>query len=1012
MRILVIYKLYFISCFLNLLSGFCAQAAMTENLVDDLGFELGVSGFIPNQLGTSVALTRVNPIAGTQSLLIGTQGYGDSVLWQGKNLSSYPVKYASRYIVNVSLRNTQTSSSTIQICAMADYVSGSPARACKTVLGTLGDKGNIRVSLSLNSARELARVRLGIFQEGSTPLIGVMIDSFSAQLSYSSASSAFSTSRASSSLSSSINFSQANSSLNPSSIAMSSVTSSIFGDNLMEDPGFESGFSNFQPNQNGTTVNLDRVNPLAGMQSLVIGTQGYGDSILWAGKEFSNNNIRSALYKIKARIAVRTASGSAVSFCAMVDYVEGNYLSNCTSVSGSLGDKGIVEANLNLDNTRALQRVRIGIFQEGSDPLRDIFIDDVSAQLEGVFVDNTASSQQFSSASVSTPASSGQTSSRNNSFASISSTGSSVAGTPYPGFTYQLPTVRPYISLNDFTYTSPTHPAYIRLKGEVDDAVLVTEQQPATATYEQLVSALNSNHYGYSATDSVVMYRLTGNTNYILQAVRMTDLLVASEEARIQSGALPLPRVAGDSYLEVGFYIEQVALAYDYGYPFLTETQRNRWSAYVDQALYNLWHHNSAYWGNVSRPWTGWSVNDPGNNYYYSFLKATQLWALATQDNNLIQFLQTQKYTQLVPFFSRFVGGGSREGTGYGTAQGSLFEDYRYWKSSTTEDLSALSSHARDTIDYWIYATVPTFDFYAAIGDQSRSSMPRMFDYQRKLMQETVALNLGTSAAARGTWWLNRIKVTDGGAGTLQGRMRYNYNFRFDLLASEPQEQAPTALMYDANAAGIIFARSDWTTTASWMSFVAGIYDQSHAHQEQGGFSFYKNAWLSINSNVYSNSGINQGTDVHNVIRFVANNGNGETIRQYESESTKIVSDDGNLLQIRADLSPTYAPRSQEVARWTRELDYNRSLHRLTIRDTCVVGSQIKPIWQLHVPSQPLVQADGSVLAGNLKITSLSTVTNVNIVNMGNLSNQFNAGYRLELTNDAGCEFNVQLDAI
>ncbi|MEP7311012.1 MAG: putative Ig domain-containing protein [Pseudomonadota bacterium] len=591
----------------------------------------------------------------------------------------------------------------------------------------------------------------------------------------------------------------------------------------------------------------------------------------------------------------------------------------------------------------------------------------------------------------------------------ITVTASSGSGTgTYPGYTYSLPTVRPFISLSHYDSGSLTSAAFLRLKAQADGAVTVTNNQSSSVTYDQLVTALNSAHYGYSTTDSVILYRLTGDPKYIQQAIRMVDLFVTSENAKITAGAVPV--IAHDSYLEVGFYMEQLALAYDYGYNLLSPTQRSTWAAFAEQTIFNVWNYNTASWGGVSRPWTGWSVNDPGNNYFYSFLKATQLWSLASQNMTWITYLQTQKYTLMVPFFSALTGGGSREGTGYGTAMGNLFEDYAYWKGSTGEDLSAYSTHARETIDYWIHATVPTFDYFASIGDQSRSAMPIMFDYQRKLMELAVALYPATAQGRRGTWWLNRAKVTDGGSGTLVGRMRYNYDFRYDLLTAASSEEAPTSLLYNATGTGALFARSDWTTSASWMHTNAGYYDQSHAHQDQGSFSFYKNGWLSITSNVYSNSGINQDVDVHNVIRFMSG---GNAIGQTESVSSKTVTDNGGVVQISETLTPAYANSGGRVSSWLRELTYERATHRLSVHDYCTVSSGTTPVWQLHVPVQPVLQSDGSYLAGSLRITPVTPATpTVNIVNMHTLSSDFSSGYRLELTGPVGsCEFSVDLRA-
>lgn len=718
---------------------------------------------------------------------------------------------------------------------------------------------------------------------------------------------------------------------------------------------------------------------------------GYGDSVLWTGREWTElSGRRSSLYTVAARVRMTSQSSSALRLCAMVDYATGGDASDCTSISATAGDKGIISVTLPLDPLRDLERVRLGLFQEGGAALSNVLIDDVSAVLAGVTLSATPPPGPGPGPGPDpTPP-------------------PTPPGTPYPGYTYHLPTQRPFISLDDFNAASRSGDAFLRLKAQVDDAVNVTNALPPSATYEQLVSALNAGHYGYSAVDSVLMFRLTGELKYIDQALRMADLFIASENRKIAAGTQP--EIAGDSYLEVGIYLEQVALAYDYGYTRLSAQQRAVWEAYASQTLNNVWNPGSASWGGVSRPWSGWSINDPGNNYYYSFLKATKLWTLATQNPIWISFLQQNKFTQMVPFFSQLNGGGSREGTGYGTAMGSLFENYRYWKSSTGEDLSALSPHARDTIDYWIHATVPTLDYYASIGDQARMSMPLMFDYQRKLVEEAVALNPDTDAGRRGAWWLNRIKVTDGGGGSVQGRMRYNFNYRYDLLAQGGTEQAPTSLTYDASGVGALFSRSDWTTSGSWISLVAGVYDQSHAHQDQGSFSFYKNNWLAVTSNVFSHSGINQGVELQNIVRFETS---GAAIGQNNVTLAKSISDSPDLLQVTANLTPAYAQHAQQVTNWVRTLEYRRSTHTLKVRDQCSVAQGVQAVWQLHVPNRPAVQADGSIVAGGLRIKPLTPAApTISVVDMHALSSEYGDGYRIELRAASGCEFLVELQAL
>jgi len=154
--------------------------------------------------------------------------------------------------------------------------------------------------------------------------------------------------------------------------------------NLIEDPGFETSMSNFEPNQSGTSVSITTVNPISGTRSLVVGTAGYGDSVLWNGVDMSSfATKRYSQFTSSARIRTTVASASNISLCALVYYVNGQGLNNCTEVSGSVGDKGTVALNFPLNNSLDLDTVRIGIFQEGSAPLSGVLLDDVSVVLVG-----------------------------------------------------------------------------------------------------------------------------------------------------------------------------------------------------------------------------------------------------------------------------------------------------------------------------------------------------------------------------------------------------------------------------------------------------------------------------------------------------------------------------------------------------------------------------------------------------------------------------------------------------
>ncbi len=732
--------------------------------------------------------------------------------------------------------------------------------------------------------------------------------------------------------------------------------------NLVADPQFDIGESGFEAQDASSLVARTEINPLEGASSLRMLITQYGNNLWWV-HNFSGG--RASSLKVSAHLRVDAATSSDLQFCAMAYYQDGTTGLSCTAVSGTQGDHGTVSATLPLDSAKPLETVRIRMYQEGSEPFAAtldaafVCLDVVAPPAEDPDDPDDPEDPEDPDDPVTCPAPS--------------------PTTVYPGFTYQLPTVRPYLSLTPFTSADPSSSAFIQFKAGVDDALA------------------GGPPYAYSAVHSVIMYAKSGNTAYLLDAIDRVDQFVIQAEGAIAAGNAP--PIAGDSYLEVGWYIEQLALAYDFGFDYLTPEQRQRWTRFGDQAIHNVWHPNEAAWDSQPHPWTGWSICDPGNNYHYSFLRATMMWGWARQDLDLLNFLQTQKFPQLVDYFAAVPGGGSREGTGYGTAQKNLFENYVYWKAATGEDLANVTAHTRETIDYWINATVPTLDRFAPIGDQSRSSIPELYDYHENLVHTAVALNPGTPQSARGNWWLQNNSVN----GPI-----HHFNAAPYLLPYPDAPVAPTALTYHASGAGVFFARSNWTTSSAWVSFVAGKYDQSHAHQDQGSFTFFKNDWMAVTSNIWSHSGINQGVEVHNVIRFERSDGT--VIPQNTSEtvqSSLVETSAGGTQSASANLSNAYSRNSSLVQSWTRDIQLTGDTLRVT--DQCTVAPGVVPVFQINVPVEPVRQENGEFFAGNLRITPLQPVAAWNFVQMP--APEFGSGWRIDLYAETGCSFNVELRA-
>lgn len=541
----------------------------------------------------------------------------------------------------------------------------------------------------------------------------------------------------------------------------------------------------------------------------------------------------------------------------------------------------------------------------------------------------------------------------------------------------------------DLSQVDTTSSAYLRFKTMVDNVVNG-----------------GSRPYGFSGVDAAYMYQITKSQIYCPLVVRIAEEQVAAAEAAIAAGGRP--EVSGDSYLEVGPMISDVAVAYGWCNSHLTAAQRSRFSNYANQTLYNVWNYQSATWGGRSYPWSGWSVNNPGNNYYFSFIRATMYWALAANNQQYLDYLRNVKLPPIVSYYSSLAGGGSREGTGYGTAHMNLFHVYKVWRDSTGQDLANQSTHATDTIRYWVHATVPTRERFAPIGDQARDAEAYLFDYHRTLVLEARDLSTNAADRALASWWLNHISVS---------RMSQAFNFKFDLLPAGTSGALPSeGLIHYGQGTGHLFARTSWETNATWMSMVAGPYSESHAHQDQGSVSVYKNGWLAVTPNILSHSGINQETDIHNIVRFVRS---GVTIRQVSHDdilpsntSTLSILSRNNVtgeFTAEANLTPAYNGNSA-IQSWRRSVAFvNEGSERvINIRDQMQVTSDTQAIFQMHTIAQPVVNGT-TVVAGGMTLTVLSPANaQISVVSMA--GGDYSGGYRIEVRGSQ-TEYRVQIRA-
>ncbi|MGE5185159.1 MAG: hypothetical protein ACM31C_23985 [Acidobacteriota bacterium] len=508
--------------------------------------------------------------------------------------------------------------------------------------------------------------------------------------------------------------------------------------------------------------------------------------------------------------------------------------------------------------------------------------------------------------------------------------------------------------------------------------------------------------WGFETWNAALLGQLTGDPKYCAKAIATVDQQVSDAEASIASGVKPA--IASDSYLDVGPMLADLTLTYDWCFDTVTAAQKTRWLAYANQAVWNVWNNNQAQWGGQSMPWSGWAVNDPSDNYYYSFLQATMLLGLAEMgddpagDTWITQFRQTKMLDQLVPTFdSDLVGGGSREGTGYGTAMMRLFWLYDFWYATTGEKLAVKTPHTRASMLAMMHQIVPTLDRFAPTGDQSRDSTASMFDYQRNYLQELVHLFATDSLAPRVATLLADCSVP-----VMGSQFMAVDDFLYDNADVSVGSMAGGTAYY-APGIGELYARSGWDTHATWMNLIAGPYTEGHAHQDQGSLLVYKDGWLAYDAVVDSHSGLRQEPDAHGLVRVTQN---GSTVGQQIGNASQMVAlhSGTGWLYAAADITPMYT--GSAVSRMQREIVYLQP-DTIVVYDRVTSASGTQQVWSLATPKQPSISGSTATITGThalhvQRLAPASATSSVFNYATQDPSGDYSGGFRLDETAAGG----------
>ena len=490
----------------------------------------------------------------------------------------------------------------------------------------------------------------------------------------------------------------------------------------------------------------------------------------------------------------------------------------------------------------------------------------------------------------------------------------------------------------------------------------------------QMADATGNYAYNFQAYFAALMFRLTDDQTYAQYAHDWVMENLTAEETLIAAGANP--RIAKDSYLEIGGELGDMLLVLDWCRDKFSPTEIERIITFGNQAVNNVWNHLGASWNGRNAPWSGWSVDNPSNNYFYSFIQATMLMGLVTYGDNpqaqkhLNTFYSDKVKILMARTFARDLpGGGSREGTGYGMSIRSLWKIYMMWEKSTGVNITDVSTHTINSAYWMLHSMVPGGKFMTPLGDHARESTGAFYDYHRELLLGLLPLH-PTDAGARAA----RSMLVD--SGYLQ--MRNSFNFVADFLYEEAAI-APlpmTALypaFYDAGT-GHISARTGWDAGATYVHQNAGPFTESHAHRDQGHFVIWRHGWLLDDANIRSSSGLSLEEFNHNVVRYVGPSGVVTQVVSASPSEVLALFDNAHFHYAVTDSTPVYSGKA-EVIKSQRELVFIKP-GCVVVFDRAVVNApSVARVFTMNMSTAPSIAGHTFVLNkpdANMSVTRVA----------------------------------------
>ena len=395
--------------------------------------------------------------------------------------------------------------------------------------------------------------------------------------------------------------------------------------------------------------------------------------------------------------------------------------------------------------------------------------------------------------------------------ASFASSGGPVAGCTLPRGTATTPVI------------SSTHPKVLLNHAATKSCLqqLLTSGAPSATRFKTMVDnqMAGGDYYGFEPWYAALMYQVTGEQRYATYAIAQTDALVAAEEALIAANQradgrrrqLPLRR-RRRSATSRSSTTGATSL--------LTPTQRTRWLAYANQAVWNVWNHRA---GQVGQHHL--SPGAAGRSTTRRTTTTTRSCARPCCSASPARARTRRRRpgsTSSAPRRSRT--SSSRPSTATSPAAARARARATAWRCGTCGSCTTGGSgppasasptrtpHTLASMAHMMHSIVPTLDRLAPIGDHARDSTAALFDYHRDYLLELMSLFPQERLSGAAKTLLDASSVP---------RMAQYFKYFVDFLYEPPQLPATPltdlSTTYWAPGTGQLMMRSGWDTGATFV---------------------------------------------------------------------------------------------------------------------------------------------------------------------------------------------------